>query len=60
MSLRFWRASKFRPKHFENYSEFRVIDKRKGMRAPLAQPIVPYAMDPLWCIGLVIIRCGCN
>ena len=43
-----FRDGEFWPKYFENYPIYSVIDKRKGLRAPLTKPIVPYAVDSSW------------
>src|SRR4029453_5595209 len=35
----------FRPECLENYPKFFIVDERKHMRAALAEPIMPYAVD---------------
>jgi hypothetical protein len=39
------RSRKFRPECLENDPTFFIVDERKHMRAALAEPIMPYAVD---------------
>jgi len=35
----------FGPEYFEDYAVFFVVDKRKNLRAALAEPIMAYTVD---------------